>query len=59
LKQESQNNRVDFFEKKDWKAYFKSLTDSAEEEKKLYDASFNMMFDKLNVTQANFERSQE
>lgn len=59
LKQQSQNKRVDFFEKKDWKAYFKSLTDSAEEEKKLYDASFNMMFDKLNVTQANFERSQE
>jgi len=35
------------------------LTDSADEEKKLYDASFNMMFDKLNVTQINFERSQE
>ena len=59
LKQMSQNSRVEFFEKKEWKAYFNSLTKSADEEKKLYDASFNMMFDKMNVTQANFERSQE
>lgn len=59
LKQMSQNSRVGFFEKKEWKAYFDSLTKSADEEKKLYDASFNMMFDKMNVTQANFERSQE
>ena len=59
LKQMSQNRRVEFFEKKEWKAYFNSLTKSADEEKKLYDASFNMMFDKMNVTQANFERSQE
>jgi len=59
LKQESQNNRINHFEKKSWKEYFKALTDSADAEKKLYDASFNMMFDKLNVTQANFERSQE
>jgi hypothetical protein len=59
LKQKAQNDRVSFFEKKDWKEYFKCLTNSADEEKKLYDASFNMMFDKLNVTQANFERSQE
>jgi len=59
LKQMSQNSRVEFFEKKEWKAYFDSLTKSADEEKKLYDASFNMMFDKMNVTQANFERSQE
>jgi len=59
LKQKAQTDRVSFFENKDWKEYFKCLTNAADEEKKLYDASFNMMFDKLNVTQANFERSQE
>lgn len=47
---------MEFFNK-DWKEYFKSLCSAAEEEKKLYDASFNIMFDRLNVTQANFERS--
>jgi len=49
---------MEFFSK-DWKEYFKSLCSSADEEKKLYDTSFNTMFDRLNVTQANFERSQE
>lgn len=59
MKQQAQEKRVEFFNNKQWRDYIKSLQESADAEKKLYDESFVMMFDKLNITQANFERSQE
>ena len=40
-----------------WQAYYKTLSAAAEEEKKTYDGAFETVFDKLNITQANFERS--
>jgi hypothetical protein len=41
----------------DWKHYFKTLSTAADFERKTYDEAFQAMFDKLNITQANFERS--
>ena len=40
-----------------WPEYYKTLSTAAEEEKKTYDGAFEAVFDKLNITQANFERS--
>jgi hypothetical protein len=42
-----------------WPEYYKTLSKAAEEEKKTYDSAFETVFDKLNITQANFERSQQ
>lgn len=42
-----------------WKQYYKTLSTAADLEKKAYDGAFEAMFDKLNITQANFERSQQ
>lgn len=58
IKELAQDKRMEFFDV-DYTKYFEILDKTAEEEKKAYDDSFNTMFDKLCITQANFERSQQ
>jgi len=43
----------------DYKQYYQITSTAADEEKKIYDGAFETFFNKLNITQANFERSQQ
>ena len=58
MKQEAQDKRMEHFDV-DFKKYMEVLQKCADEEKKAYDDSFNIMFDKLCISQENFERSQQ
>jgi len=57
-KVEAQANRMEFFDV-DYKKYYTILSNAADEEKKLYDSAFEVFFDKLDITQANYDRSQQ
>jgi len=57
-KSEAQTKRMEFFDV-DYKKYYTITSAAADEEKKVYDGAFETFFDKLNITQANFERSQQ
>lgn len=43
----------------DHKKYLEALQKTVAQEEKVYEASSQIIFDKLNITQANFERSQQ
>lgn len=58
MKQKAQDSRMEHFDV-DFKKYLETLQKCADEEKKAYDDSFNVMFDKLCISQENFERSQQ
>jgi hypothetical protein len=58
IKQKAQDERSQFFDK-DHKAYLEALRKTVQEEEKAYEASSQIIFDKLCITQENFERSQQ
>lgn len=57
VKCESQSQRIEFFDV-DYKKYYEITSAAADQEKKIYDGAFETFFNKCNITQANFERSQ-
>lgn len=58
IKQKAQEERAQHFDK-DHKLYLEALQKSVNEEEKLYEASSQIIFEKLCITPENFERSQQ
>ena len=58
LKLKNQEKRMESFDV-DFKKYLTTLQSTADAEKKQMDESFNLMFDKLSISQDNFDRSQQ
>lgn len=58
LKLKNQEKRLEHFDV-DFKKYLETLQGTADAEKKQMDESFNIMFDKLSISQENFDRSQQ
>lgn len=58
LKKQAQEKRFELYEK-DWKKYLTAIKDQAQAEEKAYEKACEELFDKLCITQANFERSQQ
>ena len=58
LKREAQDKRFELYEK-DWPKYLQKVKDQATEEEKAYETASVELFDRLSISQANFERSQQ
>jgi hypothetical protein len=58
IKTKAQLDRVKFFDV-DHKEYLKELQRTVQEEEKAYEASSQIIFDKVCITPENFERSQQ
>jgi hypothetical protein len=58
IKKKAQEERVSHFDK-DHKQYLEALQKTVQEEEKAYEASSQIIFDKLCITPENFERSQQ
>jgi len=58
IKTKAQLERVKFFDV-DHQAYLKELQRTVQEEEKAYEASSQIIFDKVCITPENFERSQQ
>jgi len=58
IKAKAQEERSEFFDK-DHKKYLEALQKTVSEEEKVYEASSQIIFDKLCISQENFERSQQ
>ena len=57
IKTKSQQERAEFFDQ-DHKKYLEALQKTVQEEEKAYEASSQVIFEKLCITPENFERSQ-